>query len=207
MVAETVERPSAVAQQKRLAFDVSTVSQFVHVCMQTTRVTLHVHYSTWSWHKQYSVLFFLLNGHLHAEYTKLSEWLGLPLCGKSQWQRIFEHLEPHVTELAEWSCKTVRERIEKRGGKDKWVASCDGFYLTRGHYSNTSSATIHDYHEGGIALFSHHTKRGAGHNWAGTCSGAESDMLAKVLGKVKEPDFVLSLKKILLQVPYLQTLS
>ena len=52
-----------------------------------------------------------------------------------------------MTELAEWSCKTVRERIEKRGDKDKWVASFDGFYLTRGHYSNNSSATIHDYHE------------------------------------------------------------
>ena len=46
-----------------------------------------------------------------------------------------------MTELAEWSCKTVRERIEKRGDKDKWVASFDGFYLTRGHYSNNSSAT------------------------------------------------------------------
>ena len=54
-----------------------------------------------------------------------------------------------MTELAEWSRKTVRERIEKRGDKDKWVDSFDGYYLTRGHYLNSSSATIHDYHEGG----------------------------------------------------------
>ena len=193
MVAETVERLSAVAQQKGLAFDVSTLSQFVQdasVRIQTSGVTLHVHDSTWSWNQHYSVLSFLLNGHLHAEYTKLSGWLGLPPCGKSQWQRIIERLEPHVTELAEWSCKTVRERIEKRGDKDKWVASFDGFYLTRGHYSNNSSATIHDYHEGGIAWFCHRTKKGAGHNWAGTSSGAESDMLEEVLGKVKKSDFV-----------------
>ena len=95
-----------------------------------------------------------------------------------------------MTELAERSYKTVREGIEKRGDKDKWVASFDGFYLTRGHYSNNSSATIHDYHESGIAWFSHRTKRGTGHNWAGTSSGAESDMLEEVLGKVKESDFV-----------------
>ena len=193
VVAETVERLSAVAQQKGLAFDASTLSQFVQdtsVRIQTSGVTLHVHDSTWSWNQHYSVLSFLLNGHLHAEYTKLSGWLGLPPCGKSLWQRIIERLEPHVTELAEWSCKTVRERIEKRGDKDKWVASFDGFYLTRGHYSNNYSATIHDYHEGGIAWFCHRTKKGAGHNWAGTSSGAESDMLEEVLGKVKKSDFV-----------------
>ena len=106
-----------MAQQKQLAFDVSTLSQFVQdasVRIQTSWVTLHGHDSTWSWNQHYSVLSFLLNGHLHAEYTKLSGWLGLPPCGKSQWQRIIECLEQHVTELAEWSCKTVRERIEKR---------------------------------------------------------------------------------------------
>ena len=71
-----------------------------------------------------------------------------------------------MTELAEWSSKTVRERIEKRGDKDKWAASFDGYYLTRGHYSNNSSATINNYHEGGIAWFSYQTQTEAGHNWA-----------------------------------------
>ena len=116
VVAETVERLSAVVQQKRLAFDVSTLTQLVQdasVRIQTSAVTLHVHDSTWSWNQHYSVLSLLLNGHLHAEYSKFSGWLGLPPCGKSQWQRIIERLELHVTELAEWSCKTVRERIER----------------------------------------------------------------------------------------------
>ena len=125
VVAETVERLSAVAQQKGLAFDVSTLSQFVQdvsVRIQTTGVTLHVHDFTWSWNQHYSVLSFLLNGHLHAEYTKLSGWLGLPSCGKSQWQRIIESQEPRMTELVEWSCKAARERIEKRGDKDKFLS-------------------------------------------------------------------------------------
>ena len=80
-----------------------------------------------------------------------------------------------MTELAEWSCKIAREGIEKRGDKDKWVASLDGFYQTRGHYSNNSAATIHDYNEGEIAWF---------------CEIAVSDMLEEVLGK-KEKNLIL----------------
>ncbi len=52
-----------------------------------------------------------MNGHLHAEYCKLSGMLGLPACSHSQWQRILERLEKYVTELAEWSCAQVREDV------------------------------------------------------------------------------------------------
>ena len=131
---------------------------------------------------------FLVNGHLHAHYTKLSGWLGLPPCGKVQWQRILDCLEPHVTQLAEWSCDQIRKAIEQRGDKVKWVASFDGFYLTRGHYSNNSSATIHG---GGVAWFTHRTKKGPGHNWVGTSGGAESDMFDEVLRRLKAADFVI----------------
>ena len=55
-----------------------------------------------------------------------------------------------------------------------------GGYLTRGHYSNNASATIHDHHNGGTAWFTHHTKRGPG-NWKGTSGGAESDMFDSIL--------------------------
>ncbi len=53
------------------------------------------------WNQHYSVLSFLLNGQLHADYVKLSGWLGLLPCGKSQWQTIIDRLESHVTQLAE----------------------------------------------------------------------------------------------------------
>ena len=78
----------------------------------------------------------------------------------------------------------------QRGDAKKWVASFDGFYLTRGHYSNNASATtIHDFMSGDIAWFTHRTKRGTGHNWEGTSGGAEGNMLDEVMGKVKDAGF------------------
>ncbi len=194
VVQELVVKLSAIAQQNDLKFDVSRLSHFVKnsvIQLQTSGPILRVHDKAWSWNQHYTVLSFLLNGQLHADYVKLSGWLGLPPCGKSQWQRVIERLEPHVTQLAEWSCKHVRDTIEERGDKDKWVASFDGFYLTRGHYSNNSSATIHDYYGGGVAWFTHRTKTGPGHNWEGTSGGAEGDMLEEVLSKVNGADFVI----------------
>ncbi len=67
-----------------------------------------------------------------------------------------------MTDLAEWSCGQVRREIAERGDADQWMAYFDGFYLTRGHYSNNSSATWHDYVTGKIAYFCHRTKRGPG---------------------------------------------
>ena len=97
---------------------------------------LHIHNSQCSWNQHYAVLSFLLSGHLYTEYARLSGWLGLPPCSNTQWHRIVEKLEPCVTQLAEWSCDQVRQRIMERG---------DGFNLTRGHYSNNASATLHDF--------------------------------------------------------------
>ncbi len=45
--------------------------------------------------------------------------------------------------------------IVGRGDSTKWIASFDGFYLTRGHYSNNASATLHDYITGDIAWYTH----------------------------------------------------
>ena len=126
----------------------------------------------------------MMNGHLYAEYNRLAGMLGLPHCSNQQWLRIIGKLEEKVTELAEWSCHKVREAIKQRGDEQDWVASYDGFYLTRGHYSNNSSATLHDYVTGDIAWFQHRTKRGRGHNWQGTSNGAESNMFDEILKEV-----------------------
>ena len=40
-----------------------------------------------------------------------------------------------------------------------------------------------------IAWFAHRTKSGKDSNWQGTSSGAKSDMLSEILGKVKEQGF------------------
>ncbi len=106
-------------------------------------------------------------------------------------RRIVQWLEEgHVTQLAQWSCDQAREQVRQRGDKESWVASYDGF--TRGHYSNNSSATLHDFATGNITWFRHRTKRGDGHNWEGTSCGAESDMLDDILTEVKETGFTIS---------------
>ena len=70
------------------------------------------------------------------------------------------YLGTHVERLAEWSCEKMRADIDKRGDRDQWAANFDGFYLTRGHHSNNSSATVHDIESDRIAWFTHHTKQG-----------------------------------------------
>ena len=138
------------------------------------------------------MLSFLMNGQLYVDYTRISGMLGLPSCSKSTWQGVVEGLEEHVTELAEWSCARARNAIKTCNAHQKWVASFDGFYLTRGHYSNNSSATLHDYESGHIAWFCHRTKRGKGHNWEGTTGAAEGDMFDELIGKAKAAGFVVS---------------
>jgi len=97
----------------------------------------------------------------------------------------------HVTDLAECSCGQVILEIVEHGNSKRWMASFDGFYLTRGHYSNNSSVTLHDYLTRKVAYFSHQTKKGAGHNWNGTSAGAEADMLDELLGKAKNDGMVI----------------
>ena len=133
-----------------------------------------------------------MNGHLHAEYERLSGMLGLPSCSRVTWGKITKKLEVEVSALAESSCDQVRQEVQRRGDKRKWVASFDGFYLTRGHYSNNSSSTLHDYTTGRIAWFCHRTKRGAGHNWEGTSAGAEGDMFDDLVGRAKAAGFVIT---------------
>ena len=142
-----------------------------------------------SWLLNYSVLSFLMNGQLFAEYRRIANMLGLPPCSDTHWQNITGWLSEHVTKLAEWCCEQVRESVRARGDQEAWVASYDGYYLTRGHHSNNSSATLHDYSTGNIAWFKHRTKRGVGHNWEGTSGGAEADMYDEILSEAKKAGF------------------
>ena len=142
-----------------------------------------------SWLLNYSVISFLMNGQLFAEYQRIGNMLGLRPCSDTQWQRIVRWLGEHVTRLAQWSCEQVRQQVRERGDQEAWVTSFDGYYLTRGHHSNNSSATLHDYPTGNIAWFTHRTKRGAGHNWEGTSGGEEADMYNEILSAVKAAGF------------------
>ena len=150
---------------------------------------LKIHDSTCSWQKYYPVLSFLMTGNLHSDYERVGGLLGFPACSSTQWSRIVKRLEEFVSDLAEWSCSQVRNEVKERGDDNEWITSFDGFYLTRGHYSNNSSATLHDYSTGKVAWFAHRTKRGPGHNWSGTSAGTETDMLDELLGKAKGEGF------------------
>ena len=193
LVGDVIDRLSSFAHQAGLPHDTNTLSSFVSsgsIGLQHSD-SLRIHDSHCSWRQYYPVLSFLISGHLHVDYERISGLLGLPNCSSTQWGRIMHKLEEHVTELAKWSCSQVQQEIIKRGDAKRWIASFDGFYLTRCHYSNNSFATLHDYSTGKIAYFTHQTKRGPGHTWTGTSGGAEADMLDKLLGKVRQDNFVL----------------
>ena len=145
-----------------------------------------------SWELNYPALAFLLNGSYYADYAGVMGTMGLPTMHHSTWDKLVSCLGIHVERLAEWSCEQVRADIDKRGDRNQWAASFDGFYLMRGHHSNNSSATVHDMESDRIAWFTHRTKRGKNSNWLGTSAGAEGDMLNDLLGKVKAAKFCMS---------------
>ena len=60
-----------------------------------------------------------------------------------------------------WSGQ-VRDQVRNRGDHKKWVASYDGFYLTRGHYSNNTSGNAifgNHFPEGSITYCSNHSAK------------------------------------------------
>ena len=192
LVEDLVDHLSSVAEELGLPHN----SDSLTACVSSVSIRLQhseelvIHDSQCSWHQWYPVVSFLISGHLYADYKRLSGLLGLPSCSSTQRGRIVKKLEEHVTDLAEWSCGQVRQEIAARGDAKQWMASFDGFYLTRRHYSNNSSATLHDYLTGKVAYFCHRTKRGPGHNWCGTSAETEADMLDELLGKAREDGLV-----------------
>ena len=68
--------------------------------------------------------------------------------------------------------RETRTEAVRRGDKSSLHIQFGSFNLTRGHYSNNSSATVHDAKTGKIIAYSHRTKRGQGANWEGTRGGA-----------------------------------
>ena len=142
-----------------------------------------------SWELNYPASAFLLNGGYYADYAGIMGMMGLPVMHHTTWDSLVAWVGTHVEQLANWSCDQVRADIVKRGDKAQWTASFDGFYLTRGHHSNNSSATLHDVESDRIAWFTHRTKRGKGSNWEGTSSGADGDMLDELLRKVKSEGY------------------
>ena len=117
-----------------------------------------------SWELNYPVLSFLMNGQYYTEYQSIFNLMGLPVMSDTAWNKVVVWLGSHVEALAKSSCEQVQKRITDHGDKLQWMASYDGFYLTRGHHSNSCSTTLHDYSTDKIAWYTHRSKRGAGAN-------------------------------------------
>ena len=98
---KTVERLLEIACTLGLYYDLDTLLQYISeakVQVQPSGPALQVHDSTRTWDQHYAALSFLVNGNLHADYERLSGFLGFPQCSSTQWHRIVEWLEPVVTE-------------------------------------------------------------------------------------------------------------
>ncbi|KAK3740422.1 hypothetical protein QZH41_013488 [Actinostola sp. cb2023] len=136
-------------------------------------------------------LCFILNGQYYKDYEHVLGSLGLiPTCAQ-QWIKIIDWIAPHVKAIADWCVGEARRRVIERGDQRNLHIEFDGFYLTRGHYSNNSSATIHDQKSGEIIGYAHRSKRGRCSNWNGTSSGAEGDMFSKILESIIDDNFKL----------------
>ncbi len=119
-------------------------------------------------------LSFLVNGQYFKDYERILGTLGLDHVCSTQWIHIIEWIAPYVKSIADWSVQEARNEVLRRGDKSSLHMQFDGFFLTRGHYSNNSSATVHDAKSGKIIAYAHRTKRGQGANWEGTSGGAEA---------------------------------
>ena len=146
-----------LSEEERLHITNSTVSFSSNCRMHTSGKKPK------SWKLNYPALAFLVNGGYFADYAGIMGTLGLPTMHHSTWDKLVSCLGTHVERLAEWSCEQVRADIDKRGDRNQWAASFDGF--TRGHHSNNSSATVHDMESDRIAWFTHRTKCGKDSNW------------------------------------------
>ena len=126
--------------------------------------------------RDFVALSFLVNGQYFKDYHKILGTLCLDHVSSTQWIHIVEWIAPFLKTIADWSVREARTEAVRRGNKSSLHIQFDGFYLTRGHYSNNSSATVHDAKTGKIITYSHRKKRGQGANWEGTSGGAERDM-------------------------------
>ena len=129
----------------------------------------------------YILLAFIVCGQYYKDYDHVMGTLGISHFSEKQWIRVIEWIAPEVEKITNCSVDQARKIIRARGDEKKLEVMYDGFYLTRGHYSNNASATMHDAKTGNIIGYAHRTKRGQGANWEGTSGGAEGNMLDEIL--------------------------
>ena len=68
--------------------------------------------------------------------------LSLDQVNSTRWTHIVEWLAPFVKQIAAWSVKEARTEAIQRKNQSSLHIQFDGFYLTRGHHSNNTSAQL-----------------------------------------------------------------
>ena len=129
----------------------------------------------------YILLAFIVCGQYYKDYDHVMGILGISHFSEKQWIRVIEWIAPEVEKIANWSVDQARKIIPACGDEKKLEVMFDGFHLTRGHYSNNASATMHDAKTGNLIGYALRTKRGQGANWEGTSGRAEGNMLDEIL--------------------------
>ena len=132
---------------------------------------------------------FLICGEYYKDYEHILGTLGVERFSERQFIRVIQWIAPIVEKLSVWSVQSCREIIRSRGQQNDLGINFDGFYLTRGHHSNNSSATVHDMDTGNIIGYSHRTKQGKKANWQGTSGGAEGDMMRELVKDLLDNNF------------------
>ena len=87
-------------------------------------------------------LSFLVSGQYFKDYHRILWTLSLDQVNTTRWIHIVEWHAPFVKQIADWSVKEVRTEAIQRRNQTSLHIQFDDFYLTRGHYSNNSSAQL-----------------------------------------------------------------
>ena len=87
-------------------------------------------------------LSFLVSGQYFKDYHKILWTLSLDQVNSTRWIYIVEWLAPFVKQIADWSVKEARTEAIQQKNQSSLHIQFDGFYLTRRHYSNNSSAQL-----------------------------------------------------------------
>ena len=108
----------------------------------------------------YIILAFIVCGQYYKDYDHVMGTLGISHFSKKQWIQVIDWIAPKVEKIANWSVDQARKIVRAHRDKKKLEVMFDGFYPTRGHYSNNASATMHDAKTSNIIRYAHRTKRG-----------------------------------------------
>ena len=103
---------------------------------------------------------------------------------------------PYIKEILEELCEDAKLQMKRissdqLGSWDSAVTTCDGYWQTRGHFSQNCTFIIKNYITGGLLFYGHLSMRGADRIcnedlWQGTAKAAEGHLAQLLWARAKE---------------------